>query len=462
MTSRRLRIYAYLGLLLYVGLLHTARTALLALGAGGLRLVLLDLLIVLGAVVFFSVLFGYLRRTEEQLVRRNRELLTLHAAAQDVHRVLDLDVLLQRVVDEARDLLGARYGALSVVGADGAIESFHVSGLSAAEISRIGPPPTGKGLLGVVLREGQILRLPALGSDPRSSGFPANHPPMGALLAVPVECRGPFRGNLYLADRDAGGGFSEGDAETLQRFATQVAIAIDNQFLNRRLRELAVAEERARIARELHDGTAQVLAYVNTKAQAVREYLVAGRSDEAAKQLEQLAAAARNISAEVREGIVALRTSAEKGKSLGDGIRSLVDGWSEDAGVEVELRLDATLTFEPEVEIQLLRITGEALANARRHARARRVELALERFEDGVRLSIVDDGVGFELGAPPPDERQRFGLLTMSERAAAIGGRLDVRSKPGGPTAVAVELPERSNGRSRPIDVERNRARADE
>src|SRR5690606_10574930 len=132
---------------------------------------------------------------------------------------------------EARDLVRAEYGALSVVDDDGGIQVFHTSGLSAEMRERIGEPPRGRGLLGVPLREGQILRLPNIRQDPRSAGFPPNHPPMKSLLAVPVECRGPFRGNLYLSDRIDRREFTEGDAETLQRFATQVGIAIDNQFL---------------------------------------------------------------------------------------------------------------------------------------------------------------------------------------------------------------------------------------
>src|SRR5690606_28554469 len=139
---------------------------------GGTRPIQLvvEALVVAGAVAFFAVLIHYFRRLQDELVRRNRELLMLHAAAQDVHRVLDLDLLLQRVVDEARDLVRAEYGALSVVDDDGGIQVFHTSGLSAEMRERIGEPPRGRGLLGVPLREGQILRLPNIRQDPRSAG----------------------------------------------------------------------------------------------------------------------------------------------------------------------------------------------------------------------------------------------------------------------------------------------------
>jgi signal transduction histidine kinase len=444
MTLRRLQVYALLGLALLIALLEAARHAI---GGSGRSQLVAEGLVVLGALVFFSVLFRYFARLQGELVQRNRELLTLHSAALDVHRVLDLELLLQRVVDEARDLLGARFGALSVVDSQGTIEAFHTSGISAEERDRIGHPPSGKGLLGVVLREGQVLRLARLADDRRSAGFPANHPAMTSLLAVPVECRGPFRGNLYLSDRLDGAVFTEADVETLQRFATQVAIAIDNQYLHRRLRDLAVAEERARIARDLHDGTAQVLAYVNAKAQAVREYLVGGQREEAARQLEQLATAARDVYAEVREGIVTLREAVRQERSLAEELRGLVETWRAETGVPVELRLDGEVWLDPEAEVQLLRVAGEALANIRKHARPQTVRVDLDAADGRVRLSVEDDGAGFEPHALPPADLPRFGLKTMRERAESLGGTFRITTRLGGPTRVAVELPRRAGRR---------------
>jgi signal transduction histidine kinase len=271
---------------------------------------------------------------------------------------------------------------------------------------------------------------------------------MSSLLAVPVECRGPFKGNLYLSDRLDGSEFSENDVETLLRFATQVALAIDNQHLHGRLRELAVAEERARIARELHDGTAQVLSYVNVKAQAVREHLDSGRGAEAAAQLDQLARAAREVYADVRGGILTLRQAAAAERSLAERVRALVEEWRTEAGLGVELSLDGELALEPESEVQALRIVGEALANVRKHARAQRVVVGLSAVGEAVRLSIEDDGSGFEPGDLPPADLPRFGLQTMTERARLLGGSLRIESRRGGPTRVTAELPRRLGARS--------------
>ncbi len=440
MTLKRLQLYAVLGLLLLVALLEAGRYASAPFFASTRGRLLVDGVVVLGALLFFGVLFRFVSRLQEFLARQNRELLTLHAAAQDVHRVADLDDLLQRVVDEARDLVGARFGALSVIDAAGTITAFHTSGLSEEERRRIDDLPQGRGLLGVVLREGQVLRLADLRRDARSAGFPVHHPDMGSLLAVPVSCRGPFRGNLYLTEKTAAPEFSTGDLETLLRFATQVGIAIDNHLLHRQLRDLAVAEERARIARELHDGTAQVLAYVNTKAQAVREYLRTGRLEEATAQLDQLAAAARSVYTEVRSGIVGLREAAGQERTLSEALSGVLRNWQEETSVETELTLRGEPRLPPTEEWQLLRIANEALANVRKHACAQHVRVALESGAESVRLEIEDDGVGFDLAAPPPAELPRFGLMTMRERAESMGGRLTIDSRPGGPTRVVAEI----------------------
>src|SRR6185369_8007265 len=174
-------------------------------------------------------------RMQSSLERHNQELLALHGAGLDVSAELSLEAVLNKVVAQACRLVGAKYGALSVVRDDGSIEAFITSGITPEVRAKIGPPPVGHGLLGVVLREGERLRLTELGKDPRSSGFPPNHPVMRSLLAVPIVCKGPFKGNLYLSEKNDGGKFTESDEETLERFAVQAAISIDNAHLHRQL-----------------------------------------------------------------------------------------------------------------------------------------------------------------------------------------------------------------------------------
>ena len=420
--------------LVYPDLLHAWPGYILVAGA-----------VLFGALLFSETIFGVIGRLQERLVQQNRELLALHQAGLDIAGELGLDAVLQKVVDQARELVGARYGALSLPAPGGGIEAFITSGITAEERARIGPPPIGHGLLAVVLQEGQRLRLPDLTRDPRSSGFPPHHPPMRSLLAVPIISGGRVLGNLYLAEKKDAPEFGPDDEETLTRFATQAALAIENARLHRRVRDLAVTEERERIAREMHDSLAQVLGYVNTKAQAIAEFLRTHQVDRASVQLGQLSEAARSAYADVREGILGLRTSLGPERGLLDALREYLEQWKEQSGLPAELTIrpeGCTLrTLSPAAELQLLRIVQEALANVRKHAAASRVRVELIEADEGVQAIIEDDGRGFDPAHLGSASFPRFGLATMRERAEAVAGNLAIASAPGRGTRVVVRIP---------------------
>lgn len=404
------------------------------------RLLVFAVALVLLAV-FYNQIFGRLEKLERRLQRQNQELLELHAASLVVTADLSLDTVLQTIVERARALLGTRYGAISVIDQSGRISSFVPSGIDPDLAAAIGDPPRGRGVLGVALHEGQRLRLDDIAKDPRSAGFPSGHPPMRSLLAVPVVCRVPHHGNLYLSEKDGGGGFTADDEEVLVRFAAQAAIAIDNAYLYAQVRELGAARERLRIAHEMHDGLAQVLGYVNTKAQVVREYLRQGRSDEAQKHLEEFAEAARNLYADVRQQILELRTIRPEESGLAAAIADYAVGWGKQTGIAVELSLPPVIELGGDAQQQLLRIVQEALTNVRKHARASNVRVAVERRGAARYLLVVDDGAGFDTDAAALPEGGRFGLKTMAERAASIGASVAVVSRAGQGTRLEVALP---------------------
>ena len=440
-TLRRLKWITVSAALVFILLLELVRRALypyLPLTSGKL---LMGAAVFTGCLFFFAALFSVIERIQGSLELRNRELLALHEAALGIHGDLALEIVLQRVVDRARHLVDARYGALSVIDDQHRIQSFVTSGISAETRETIGPPPVGHGILGVVLNEGQRLRMSDLSKDPRSVGFPPNHPPMRSLLAVPVLCKSPFKGNLYLAEKAEGAPFTPEDEESLIRFATKAAIAIDNAHLHMRLNDLAVAEERLRIAHEMHDGLAQVLAYVNTKAQAVKAFLGNGRTEEATRQLDQLAAAAREVYADVRESIIGLRSAAVPGRTVSDLLQDYVNTWQAHTAVQCSLRIDGDPRLTPNAQLQLLRIVQESLANVRKHANATVVSLSLAQGDSALRVTIEDNGAGFKPGELGRAELPRFGLATMRERAETIGGTFILDSTLGSGTRVTIELP---------------------
>jgi signal transduction histidine kinase len=412
---RRVGVAAALGFILLFELVRTALGSAVLTWPGRL---LLDGMILTAAVFFFGAVHRVFELMQSRVERQNHELLTLHAAALDIHSELALEPVLQKVVDQARQLLEARYGALSLIDDDNHVESFVTSGLSPEQRASLG--------------------------SPIENGI--EHGLLGPTLAVPVHCLGPFRGNLYLAEKAAGEAFSAEDQESLVRFATTAAIAIDNAHLHQQLNALAVAEERLRIAREMHDGLAQVLAYVNTKAQAVREFLKSGRTEEASRQLDQLAAAAREVYTDVRESIIGLRTAAggEDGKlerSIGEALAEYAAGWEAQNGIACRVSIAGTPRLPAPAELQVLRIVQEALANVRKHGQARQAEVRLAQGPDRLAVAVEDDGVGFDPNDLGRSEFPRFGLATMRERAQSIGGMVHLDTAPGRGTRVRIEIP---------------------
>jgi len=145
---------------------------------------------------------------------------------------LSLDALLQRLVEAAAELTRARYAALGVIDRSGsALERFLTTGVDDETRNAIGDPPHGRGILGVLIHEAVPLRLHDLGEDPRSVGFPPNHPPMRTFLGVPVHLRGVAYGNLYLTEKEGGQDFTDEDEELLSLLASQAAVAIENARL---------------------------------------------------------------------------------------------------------------------------------------------------------------------------------------------------------------------------------------
>ncbi len=444
LTMRRLAALGAAGLAVFVGLLEVTRYRLHPFLGSVAATLALDALVVAGALLFFAAFFRVLRNMQDQLLRQHQELRALHTAVLGVHGELGVETVLHRVVEQARALLAARYGALTVLDGEDQVQGFVTSGASEADRERVGAGPQGRGLLAVRLQPGQALRVADLGRDPRAVGLPPGHPPMRSLLAVPIVARGGFHGQLYLADRLDGAPFTAAEEATLARFVEKAAIAIDSALTHERLRSLAVSEERMRIAHELHDGMAQVMAYVNTKTQAVKEFVRAGRIEEAAEQLEQLAAAARDVLTDAREEILALRTPMGPENPLSRVLRQYVDHWRDQFGLGAELAIDDELRLDPGVELQILRIVQEALANVRKHARAANVAIELHQNAEWVHLTVADDGVGFKPGRVRTNDGPRFGLATMRERAEGIGGTLVVETHPGSGTRILVRVPSSS------------------
>jgi signal transduction histidine kinase len=210
----------------------------------------------------------------------------------------------------------------------------------------------------------------------------------------------------------------------------------------------AVTEERERLSRELHDGLAQVIAYLLVRLDTVEGLVSDGRSAEATAELERLHQVADDLYVEVRDAIRGLR-SPVLAAGLAAALADYVGAFADHPAVATHLTIgDLPAPVPPAVEQQLFRITQEALANVRRHARAQHVWVTLTgdstARDHQIRLTIADDGDGFD--PVPPDSapsplRSSYGLATMRERAQSLGGTLQVNSEPGRGTRIQVTVP---------------------
>jgi two-component system, NtrC family, sensor kinase len=178
----------------------------------------------------------FVEERERMSKREMSQLRMLVRAGMILSAKLSLEEVLQRIVNMACKLMSARYAALGVLDGKGGLSRFITAGIDETVRQAIGPPPVGKGILGVLVREGKPLRLKNLTADPRAHGFPPHHPAMHSFLGVPVASKGKVRGNLYVTEKQGAGEFSEEDETLAITLATQAAIALENASLYEKLR----------------------------------------------------------------------------------------------------------------------------------------------------------------------------------------------------------------------------------
>jgi len=363
------------------------------------------------------------------------------AAVLAVTRELSVGDVLQVIVRSVRSLSGARYAALGVPDDRGSFAEFVVDGISERWRKAIGPLPRQHGMLGVVLREGQPLRLADIRADPRFEGWPSAHPELVDILAVPIKDGNRVLGCIFAANKSSGGGFTARDEEVLALFAAHAAIALINARLYERARELSVLEERARLARDLHDAVSQKLFSIRVKARAAS--VLAGRdpasgdTDRAAAEMESVAALAGDAQAELRAVIDGLAPPEISEGGLVGSLRRYALLAGKAHGVRVRFTANDLPALGADREAVLYRIAQEALHNALRHSGAAEVTVSVCATARKVTLEVSDEGKGFV----PELATGGRGLLSLRERAAGADASLVVRSAPGQGTTVRVAMP---------------------
>jgi signal transduction histidine kinase len=365
----------------------------------------------------------------------------LDEATRAIAGVLTTERVLQLIVDNARRLVGAQYAALGILDQERLIDPFITSGIGRTVRERIGAPPRGHGLLGLIIEESRAIRVRDIAAHPRSAGFPPNHPRMRSLLGVPIVIRGRVLGNFYLADKVGEGEFTEADERLVELFANHAAIAIENARLHEQEQRLAILEERQRIGRDLHDGIIQSIYAVGLTLDDALEGINETPDDTSAKverAIESLNLTIRDI----RNYIFGLRPEPLDHADLIDALAAMAEEFRLNTMIDIAIDISGAgglFELAAEQTMQLLHLTREALSNVARHARARRTDITLTATSEGLELAVVDDGVGFD-----PSARRgpgHMGLSNMRTRAAELGGELDIHSAAGRGTRVVARIP---------------------
>ncbi len=390
---------------------------------------------------FFSILiFSFLKRIQNRLMQRNRQIAAVHSAGISLASEMQLEPLLLRFVDLAREITNARYGALGIVSGDGRLEQFITSGLSEEEVAAIGPPPKGDGLLGVMIHQGASLRLPDISRDSRAIGFPPHHPAMRTLLGVPVVYKENIVGRLYLSEKQGAELFSSEDEEMVRLFAAQAAASIENARLLEQSQDLAILEERERIGMDLHDGVIQSLYGVGLSLEDCADVVaddpqfVSTRLDKAVNDLNQ-------VIKDIRSYIFHLRPAAFDSNDLSAALRDLAREVRVNSLIEVNLELgeDGVKQLPHDVAENLFHIAQEALANVAKHSRASQAWTRLRIHDNAVELTVRDNGRGFNTARPGGVGHR--GLGNIADRARALGGTYELTSSDSHGTCITVAVP---------------------
>jgi signal transduction histidine kinase len=249
-------------------------------------------------------------------------------------------------------------------------------------------------------------------------------------------------GAIWVA-RTTGVTYKEEDLIWLECMADQVVIAIQHGIMTSQMQSISVSEERARIAREMHDGLAQVLGYLNLQVQTIEALHKTGKNELLEKELKHMRQAIQAAHGDVRENILSLRTTLANKKGVLQAIEEYLQEFGIQTGITTNLQIqsDCDLTLSSIAEVQLVCILQEALANVRKHSQAKSVDVKIglknNQDEAYIQMQVFDNGMGFIV----QDSKRRFGLKTMQERANSVNGILEIDSKLGEGTKVICRIP---------------------
>jgi len=395
------------------------------------------------------------KRATEALRARTQHLEAIRAVTTEITRELNFTKLLVLIIQSATDLVGASAGRVWLWD-----EEAQVLAPKAWQgpVDWIGEVQLrlGEGVVGTIARTRKGLIVNDYTESPYAHPLFRERGGFTAVMGEPLLYRDRLLGALMVSDQGTERSFSDPDHETLRLFATQAAIAIENARLfqsvseqHAQLRTLtarladAGEMERQQLSRELHDCVGGNLSAVNLNLSILQSQLQTQGTAGATARIEASIRLVEEAVQHIRSVMIELRPPLLDDQGVVASLRWYVDQFSARTSVASAVRGEEPSPRLPRsAEIALFRIAQEVLTNVAKHAQAREVTLIVEATAEQGRLTIADDGVGFDPATVRPSgERPRWGLITMRERAVAIGGSLRVESRQGSGTRVIVEVP---------------------
>jgi signal transduction histidine kinase len=280
------------------------------------------------------------------------------------------------------------------------------------------------------------LRLELLGAHPDSSGFPPGHPPMSSFLGVPIKVRDEVYGNLYLTDKSGASSFTPDDEALVEALALAAGMAIENYRLHQRVHQAAVFEDRARLARDLHDTVIQRLYAIGLSLQSmVADAVAEGTADRLTSVVTDIDDTIRQVRSSIYE-----LGSTDDDTGVRARVLSLVRSLNSVVGFEVRVSFDGPIdtAISDEVCEHLLATIREALTNVGRHARATRATVTVGVGVGVCRLEVTDNGRGPH---PSTETEGGLGLVNLRHRAEGLHGTMQLEASPGGGTTLVWQVP---------------------
>lgn len=378
---------------------------------------------------------------EQRVAARTRELSALYEVTAVASESLDLQETMERSLEKLLDALDTHRGAIFLFNEKtGKPEIGAVRDIPFKLPEKMDMVKSGSNLGAWVIEHGVPLVIVDITKDPRVPQFiKEQNPPPVTGVGVPMRAKGKVLGAITVM-REVERQFSIEEVALLASIADQVGVAIENAKLHEQAQQVAVFEERQRLARDLHDSVTQSIYSVTLFAEAARRLASDGDLQRAQSHLEQLRETAQQALKELRLLVYELRPSMLEAEGLAGALRQRLSTVEERAGVRAELIVSNELKLQKSIETEIYHIAQEALNNSLKHANASSVVVRLQSLDGIVKMVISDDGSGFDMAHIK--KIRGVGLTSMQERTERLKGKLKIESAPGKGTTLELEVPQ--------------------